>query len=277
MTKMAKHNKKRNVGLIHEQLVLYVASSMIAEDKKAAEEAVQIIAKHFKLGTELYKEFRLFNAMVNMPVGSRSLAERILVESKVAASSHNAQQLRKEKSMLIKDINKQLLGSKRFYDIKIENYRLFATVQAVLNEWRGKGRLDLVEKAKYEEALVEWLSRSTQTVTEEKVQVGPLVRKLMYQKFDQKYRDRLSQTQKRILESSILDSDENFIEIIQETKEKALRSLGQFELSNNNKLLSENIESVKNKIKMLPEVKNDEVVAKTLHLIHLIEEMNSDE
>ena len=101
-TKMAKHNKKRNVGLIHEQLVRYVASSLIAEDKKSAEVAIQIIADNFKKGTELYKEFRLFNAMINLPVGTKSLAERVLLESKNAAKSHDSQKIRVQKSKLIK-------------------------------------------------------------------------------------------------------------------------------------------------------------------------------
>ena len=140
---MAKHNKKRNVGLIHEQLVRYVASSLIAEDKEAAEVAIQIVAKHFKPGTELYREFRLFNALVNAPVGAQELAERVVLESKKAAANHDPHTLRKEKSLLIKDINTSLAASSRFYDIKIENYRLYATVQTMLNEWRGAQKVDL--------------------------------------------------------------------------------------------------------------------------------------
>ena len=102
---MANHNKKRNVGLIHEQLVRYVASSLIAKDKKSAARAVNIITKHFRPESELYREFRLFNALVNLPVGSRNLAERVLEESKKSAVTHDANRLRKEKSLLIKDIN----------------------------------------------------------------------------------------------------------------------------------------------------------------------------
>ena len=274
---MAKHNKKRNVGLIHEQLVRYVASSLIAEDRQAAEKAVQIIARHFKKGTELYKEFRLFNALVNMPVGSVSLANRVLIESKNAAKSHNPQQLRKEKSLLIKDINTQLDESRRFYDIKVDNYRLFATVQSILNEWRDKGNLDLTERAQYEEAIVEWLSRDVNTPLQEDSQFDPLIRKIMYQKFDKKYKDKLSETQKKILECSILQSDKEFVAIIKKTKEHALDSLREFERTCDNKLLKENINQVRDKVRTLPEKKNDEVVAKTLHLMHLIEEMESNE
>jgi len=274
---MAKHNKKRNVGLIHEQLVRYVASSMIAEDNKAAERAVQIIAKHFRPGTELYKEFRLFNAMVNMPVGNRSLAERILTESKNAASAHDPQRLRIEKSLLIKDINTSLAESRRFYDIKIDNYKLFATVQTILNEWRGKEKLGLTERATYEEKIVEWLARDTEKPATAQIPVDPLVRKLMYQKFEKKYKDTLSETQKNILECSVLGNDAEFIEIIQETKAKALQTLDSFRRTCENKVLKENIAGVKASIESLPEQKNDDVVSKTLHLVHLIEEMESNE
>ena len=245
---MAKHNKKRNVGLIHEQLVRYVASSLIAEDKSAAEKAVQIVAKHFKPGTELYREFRLFNALINMPVGSKSLAERILAESKKAASSHDPQQLRQEKSLLIKDINTGLAESRRFYDIKIENYRLFATVQTVLNEWRGKDKLDLTTRARYEEQLVEWLSRPTGENLQEKMDIDPLVQKLMYQKFESKYKEQLSESQKKILECSILGTDGEFVEIIKETKARAIAELNSYEKTCDNKLLRENIGGVRRRI-----------------------------
>ena len=274
---MAKHNKKRNVGLIHEQLVRYVASSIIAEDKVAAEKAIQIIARHFRQGTELYREFRLFNALVNMPVENRSIAERVLNESKRAAKSHDPNKLRKEKSLLIKDINTKLFESRRFYSIKIDSYKLFATVQTVLNEWRGKNFLDLTTRAAYEEKIVNWLSRKSDQTLSESVEIDPLVQNLMYQKFETKYRDQLSETQKQILESSVLGSDLDFVSVILETKKKALAELRKFEKTCDNKFLMESIDGVRKKIENLPEEKNDEVIAKTLHLVHLIEEMTENE
>ncbi len=274
---MAKHNKKRNVGLIHEQLVRYVASSLIAEDSQSAEKAVQIVARHFKPGTELYKEFRLFNAMVNMPVGSRSLAERVLAESKRAAEAHDPQRLRREKSLLIKDINTQLAESKRFYSIKIENYKLFATVQSVLNEWRGREKLDLTTRALYEDSIISWLARESDERLSEAVETSPLIRKLMYQKFEEKYKNQLSVTQKQVLEASILGADEEFVAIVKETKDRAIAELRKFELTCDNKLLKESITEIKSRVNELPEEKSDEVVARTLHLVHLIEEITSNE
>lgn len=275
---MATHNKKRNVGLIHEQLVRYVASSLIAKDKKSAAKAIKIITKHFRPGTELYKEFRLFNALVNLPVGSRNLAERVLIESKKSSITHDANQLRREKSLLIKDINMTLAESRRFYDIKIDNYRFYATVQTMLNEWRGQNNLDVTRRAKYEEKIVERLSMGQNTIVEEKMETDPLIRKLMFQKFEEKYRDNLSTEQKRILEAAVLDDSDNFKKTVISIKERALRTIQKFTNSCENKILLEKIDGVKQRIEALEETKSDSTVAKTLHLVQLLEEMEiSDE
>ena len=58
-----KHNKKRNVGLIYELLLRHLSSRIIVNDKKGAKIATAILEKHFSKGSELYKEFRLFNAL----------------------------------------------------------------------------------------------------------------------------------------------------------------------------------------------------------------------
>jgi len=272
---MTKHNKKRNVGLIHEQLIRYVASSLIARDKKSAEKAIAIITKHFKQDSELFREFRLFNALVNLPVGSRPLAERILLESKKSATTHSSQKLRKEKSSLIKDINLGLSQSARFYDIKIESYRLYATVQTMLNEWRGVDSLSLTNKAKYEEKIVEWLARPTTQVLKETFEADPLVRKLMFQKFEEKYKEHLSEQQQTVLEAAILGDETNFSNIICEIKEKALLTVAEFKKTCDNDVLLEKIDGVKNRIERLSEAKSDDTVAKTLHLVHLLDEMET--
>ena len=59
-----KHNKKRNVGIIYELLLKHISTKLLEGNKKDAKIATRLIEKHFKKGTELYKEFRLFNALV---------------------------------------------------------------------------------------------------------------------------------------------------------------------------------------------------------------------
>ena len=57
------HNKKRNIGLIFEQLVQASSESLIQSNNKKTKVVLSIINEHFCVGTELYKEFRLFNAL----------------------------------------------------------------------------------------------------------------------------------------------------------------------------------------------------------------------
>ena len=99
------HNKKRNIGLIYEQLVSYVSQALVEGKKSDADNALKIIGRNFKKGSELYREFRLFNALVKTYVKSDALATRILSEAKAAAQDHDAKKLRAEKSQLIKEIN----------------------------------------------------------------------------------------------------------------------------------------------------------------------------
>ena len=102
------HNKKRNIGIIYEQLLGYISESIVDKDTKKTKKAVEILKKHFAPGTHLYKEFRLFNALVRTTVSSESLALRILSEARSAAVNHNPHTLQKEKSSLIRDINKTI-------------------------------------------------------------------------------------------------------------------------------------------------------------------------
>ena len=62
---MARHNKKRNVGLIYELLIRRLSRAVVEQDNSKIRTVKQIINTRFKPGTELYKEFRLFNAITS--------------------------------------------------------------------------------------------------------------------------------------------------------------------------------------------------------------------
>ena len=79
------HNKKRNVGIIFEQLVRYASKAIVENNEEVANKVLKITSKYFKEGTELYKEYRLFNALYNTTLPSESLATRIISEAKNAA------------------------------------------------------------------------------------------------------------------------------------------------------------------------------------------------
>ncbi len=91
---MAKHNKKRNVGLLHEKLVRRASEHLVEGDKKRADLNIGILEHCFRENTELHKEFRLFNALVHTKVPNRDLARQIISESRSACLNHDARKLR---------------------------------------------------------------------------------------------------------------------------------------------------------------------------------------
>ena len=136
---MSKHNKKRNVGIIYELFLRHIGSLILKNDKKSVGKATKIIENRFRKGTELYKEFRIFNALINSSIESEKLACDLIQESKNQAKSINQKKLQREKSFLIKEIN-YYLDDKNFYYRSIPNYRQYANLQNLINEWNKDER-----------------------------------------------------------------------------------------------------------------------------------------
>ena len=78
MSNKIKHNKKRNVGLIHEQLIRFASQNLVQGDKSKANLAINILENNFVEGSELHREFRLFNALVHTHVPTADLAKQII-------------------------------------------------------------------------------------------------------------------------------------------------------------------------------------------------------
>jgi hypothetical protein len=276
---MAKHNKKRNVGLIHEQLVRHASEKIVDGRKNQAKTAVKILNKHFGERSALQKEFRLFNALVHTSVPTRELARQIIHESKNACRDHEDSKLRREKSLLIRDINHQVNES-NFYKRKVSEYKIFATVQALLNEWRGADRLAPDEIVKYEKVLEDWLVRDTVPEKLENLNrnkdANPLTLKIMLEKFNKKYLSSLNEQQARLLESRLAGDSKSMITHIHSIKKKALQSLEKFYQTCDNKVLHEKQVLIESKIKSLEPNVSDDTISKALTISALTSEIEDE-
>ena len=81
------HNKKRNVGIIYELLLRNISSTLIENNRNNADKTLKLIETYFDKSTEIYKEFRLFNALVKSTVSDSAIAAAILTEAKSAAKA----------------------------------------------------------------------------------------------------------------------------------------------------------------------------------------------
>lgn len=199
------HNKKRNTALLYEFLIRTISSALVENDKKKSSIALKILRRYFKPGTQLYKEFRIFNALVKTTVSADSVATSILKEARTAIGSLDYNALDREKSLLIRSIN-HMIKDENFYDQPIAEYRLYATIQTLFNEWRRPaGTADIVSLANYENQLREWLiaekKKEDHTLIDESPGTTRLLMKVMMKKLNEKYSDALNEDQKEIIKA----------------------------------------------------------------------------
>lgn len=281
---MTKHNKKRNIGIMYELLLRHISNKLIENDKKGAEKATKIIEKRFAKNTELYKEFRLFNALSRTTVQNTEIAAAILTEAKSAARRFDKHKLEKEKSALIRDINYSI-NDKSFYYRSITDYREMANIHNMINEWQKGDRSDLKSMVILEQkALNTLMTEKKEKVISETSQQDndALIEKIMTKKLNEKYSS-LSNTQREIIQKYALysqnESDhEKLKEFLTKKKKVSLKTLNSFSKINENSHLSEKISLVKNKIDQLEMSDlSDKTVTKFLTLSKLIEEIKSGE
>lgn len=279
---MTRHNKKRNTGLLYEFLVRSISDAIVEGNDNKRNLVVNILKKHFVPGTELYKEFRLFHSLVATTVNSPSVADAILGAAKQASQTCNEEKLNHEKSLLIKSIN-HTINDGDFYKRRIPEYKTYATIQTLLNEWRNNSFNDIVKTAEYEGSLREWLLKDKNVITldEEAIKNSdPLVEKLMIKKINERYKNTLSEEQSTLIRKYIAAKNDDELsqlgERLENIKNRALNNIDNYLKENNgkDKYLEEKLSKAKDLI--LKEDLNkvdDEKIGRFLDVAKLDEEL----
>jgi|LWDU01.1.fsa_nt_gi hypothetical protein len=272
------HNKKRNVGVIYEVLVRYIAECIVEKRIDERRIASRILKKYYAKGTEVFKEHRLFKSLVETTVSTETVAASILSEAKKASKSFNEKKLDKEKSSLIREINYQL-GSDSIYNIRINDYTLYATIQTCLNEWKKPVSDNLVLLAEYENHIMNRLIASkdaTNPYFDKMKDVDNFVVKLMAEKFNERYSGALDESQRTLLRSYVFSNDHKDIALkMNELKELSLSQLNEYDTSSEYVMFKVN--AVRQKIAEQDfDSVDDGTVKKSLTLIQLMKQLESE-
>ena len=229
------HQKKRNSFLIYEFLIRVISSALVEDDKSKSAVALKIIRKHFKPGTNLYREFRLINSLVKTTVSSDHVAASILKEAKEAVSLIDESKLDREKSLLIRSIN-HTLNDENFYDQHVNEYRTYATIQLMINEWKSKNK-DLQRMALFEDHVMKWLVTEKEAtpdtmITDDTAGTSRLLMKVMTKKLNEKYAGVLNEQQRGLIRAyafSTVSEDQTSIKTkLSEVKENLVSLVDQY-------------------------------------------------
>ena len=271
------HNKKRNVGIIYEQLILTVSKGLINDNLDLANTAKKLIKKYFKPGTELYKEHKLMMALITPVISSSSLATNILSEAKNASRYHDKEKLNREKSRLIRDIN--ISFGKEFYSQKINEYRKFATVQTLINNWRNPRNADFEKVALFESKVHDLLLENKpipSIESQKEPEINNLVVDIMTKKFNNRYSGRLSEVQQNIIRQYVFSGKQpSFKKTLDSMKESVISELGRYSIMCESEIVKNKIKPVISELKELNTSEiNDASLSKFLLLCQLKEELS---
>ena len=203
-----KHSKFKNTGILFELLVRQVASDTVSGKDSAA---INLIRKYFSK-SELAKEHKLYQALVNSKAITESKAESLVNATLEISSRLNRSALRKEKYNIIKDI-REVYNLEDFFKSKINNYSQYA---AAYNLIEAHNSLEFVEPSQVIENKVTLLEHITRKevskdkvedkVMEEYLSMDKGTRMLVYrtllERFNSKYNN-MSNTQKSVLKEYI--------------------------------------------------------------------------
>jgi hypothetical protein len=203
-----KHSKYKNTGILFELLVRQVASDTVSGKDSSA---INIIKKYFSK-SELAKEHKLYQALVNSKALTEGKAESLINATLEISSRLNRSALRKEKYNIIKDI-RESYNLEEFFKSKITNYSQYA---AAFNLIESHNSLEFIEPSQVIENKVTLLEHITRKevnkeevkdrVMEEYMSMDKGTRILVYrtllERFNSKYSN-MSNTQKSVLKEYI--------------------------------------------------------------------------
>jgi len=277
-----KHNKKRNVGIIFTQLTEYISESLVEGDSLRAKKALDILRKHFRKNSELFKEYKIFKVLLASNMKSRPEAITAIDEAAFRAKRLNNDVLRREKSSLIREIN-YTLNENDFYSRRVGDYRTHATIQTLLNNWCSESiETDLETIISFKSYLIGRLLEQKEPQDIEKMKTpnaDSLTLRIMKEKFESKFSHDLTDNQVDILRSyAFSNSSKKVQETCSSVKQSLLKELTTFRGSCDNDILLSKIDIVEKKIISLrTESLDDDQISKYLTLTQLSNEICSGE
>lgn len=207
MAIVKKHSKYKNTNILFELLVRQVTSDMMSNQDSVA---VNVIKKYFK-GTELSKEYNLYNVIINSQPLSEGKAESLVNVIIEQSKKLNREKLNKEKYNLIKEIKKHY-DVENFFKAKIDNYKISAAIYNLIESTVNKEYTNVSNLLSNKTTILEHITKEVVDTKLEKTAVNEFMKedkdirllayKILVEKFNKQY-ETLSDDQKEILKEYI--------------------------------------------------------------------------
>ena len=230
--KRIKHSKIKNTGLLFELLTRQITYEILDGREEKSKE---IVKEFFNSRTELSKELRLFNLLLNEKQANTTKSEKFLNVVLEAHTKIDSEKLEQEKYNLIKTI-KESFEIENFLSSPISNYKVLASIHKV---FRGKtlnvnNVKDIFESRN---TLIEHISKTqveksvkrdavVESYRKQEQDVRLLTYKILVETFNKKYSN-LDENQKSLLKNYInnVNNSSKFKEYYKEQLKEVVKEI----------------------------------------------------
>jgi len=278
-----KHNKFRNTGILFELLIRQIASDTISGNNSPA---IDLVKKYFSK-TELAKEHKLYQALLNNKSLTESKADSLINTTLEVSTRLNKSSLRREKYNLIKEI-KENYDLDEFFKAKINNYSQFASIYNLIEAKDTKEFVNPEQIVENKITLLEYITHkeidkeaTKDRLLEEYSNLDKgnriLVYRILLEKFNEKYSN-LNNTQKDILKEYInnISNTIKLRDFVNENYNILSKKLTELSKKVEDKTTQIKLNEVINLLQPLDKKTNvkDENVVSLLQYYQLVEELN---
>ncbi len=257
-----KHNKKRNTAFIYEALIKEATVAMLRGESQRKRQIVKLMKKHFRPGTELYKELQCYRSLYENQNLERGLSEKIMNETKMAQHLIDPHCLFKQQTELIKYINTE--DSSGVFNNYFPNYKTLASIAQLFST-----KLSPKNSVILEGQIVDNMTNLVEAEVPVE-DIDSLVVNKFVNKFNEKYGEELLHEQKELLSYYITSFADNALELkiflneeILRLKEKLVEAKTTDEISEDS-TMTEKTTQIIEKLESFSSAPIDESVLKTI-------------
>lgn len=186
-----KHNKKRNTAFVFEALVKEVTIAVLKNDPERKEKTISLVKKHFGQTTVLGKHLECYRSLYESHALDEKTCEKILNEAKMASRLLDTQGLFISQTDLIDDVNKEL--SPQIFNNFVPNYKTLASIYQIFSTDSSPKDSVILENQ-----LIEEMAKLADN-RENLEPIDNITLNSFISKFNEKYRETLSEEQKELL------------------------------------------------------------------------------
>ena len=171
--KYKRHSKVKNTGLIFELLTRQIVADSLNNKNS---HAVKILKNYFKKGTELFKEYQIYQCFLNQKYNDEKKADKLIDLVLEQVGSVNEKQVKQEKYNLIKEVMENY-DLKDFSSGRITNYKVQASIYKLMEYYRNSQNVEPSEVVDSRFTIIEHLT-SGKTKKNRDTEIKKLVRKI---------------------------------------------------------------------------------------------------